>query len=98
MEKQWQGLAGTTFPTANIQLMRTDGTVDGNGQLVYEAVSGKVFATNTNQSTSWTVDKYNPTGKLYTYKVVEATVNNYSTSYSPANATYTQDIQQGHRD
>lgn len=92
VEKQWQGLAGTTFPTANIQLMRTDGTVDGNGQLVYEAVSGKVFATNTNQSTSWTVDKYSPTGKLYTYKVVEATVNNYSTSYSPANATYTQDI------
>lgn len=92
VEKQWQDLSSTGRPTATIQLMRTDGTVD-QGNLTWEEVQGKTLITSDSvNSDSWTVDKYSPTGKLYTYKVVEGTVNNYSTAYSPSNATYTQDI------
>ncbi len=91
-EKVWQDLSATGRPTATIQLVRSDGTLD-QGSLVWADVVGKTLVTSgTVNSASWTVDKYSPTGKLYTYKVVENGVSNYTTTYSPSNATYTADI------
>jgi hypothetical protein len=66
--------------------MRTDGTVEGD-ELVYEQVA--TWSTTANETHNWgTLAKYNELGQLYTYKVVEDTVANYSTSYSAANGVY----------
>ncbi|HPX70277.1 MAG TPA: Cna B-type domain-containing protein, partial [Bacillota bacterium] len=90
VEKVWKALPGTVYPDATIILMRNDGEMDADGNLVWEEV--ETFTTNSNESKSWTVDKYNENGVEYTYKVVENTVAGYSTSYSPENATYTAEV------
>ena len=91
VEKKWESLSSATLPTATIHLVRTDGTVNQDGSLVYETVD--TWTTNQNGSHNWgSVAKYNAQGQLYTYKVVENSVPNYTTSYSPADGVYTDSV------